>query len=165
MKQLGIQVVLILGVVLISWRLLAGSGQRVQALRRLGLLLLAAFAVWSIIDPLGGPLTWLARVLGVGRAADLVLYGLVVAFFSFVVTTFRRFRNMETRYTRLARRMALDDAVGPAQHRAARRAAASAEASTPLVQDLGPGRGGTDPLDGADTVEPAIPPRPTPEHP
>lgn len=161
MKQLGIQVVLILGVVLISWRLLAGSGQRVQALRRLGLLLLAAFAVWSIIDPTGGPLTWLADVLGVGRAADLVLYGLVVAFFSFVVTTFRRFRNMETRYTRLARRIALDDAVGPAEHRAARRAAARAAA----VKDLDPGRGGTDPLDGADTVEPAIPPRPTPEHP
>jgi hypothetical protein len=160
-KQLGIQVVLILGVLIISWRLLAGSGQRVQALRRLGLLLLAAFAVWSILDPLGGPLTWLARVLGVGRAADLVLYGLVVAFFGFVVTTFRRFRNMETRYTRLARRIALDEAVTPTQHRAARH---SIDGAAP-AKALDPGRGGTETIDGADTVEPAIPPRPTSEHP
>ena len=156
MKQLGIQVVLILGVLIIAWRLLAGSGQRVQALRRLGLLLLAAFAVWSILDPLGGPLTWLADLLGVGRAADLVLYGLVVAFFGFVVTTFRRFREMETRYTRLARRFALDETISPAQHRAARRAASA--------KGLELGRGATDEVDGADTVDPAIPPRPTSEH-
>jgi len=34
----------------------------------------------------------------------------VLAFFGFVVTTFRRFRDMEVRYTRLARRIALDEA-------------------------------------------------------
>ena len=34
-----------------------------------------------------------------------------MAFFGFVVTTYKRFRTMETRYTRLARRIALDEAV------------------------------------------------------
>jgi hypothetical protein len=72
------------------------------------------------------------------------------------VTTFRRFREMETRYTRLARRFALDETISPAQHRAARRAASA--------KGLELGRGATDEVDGADTVDPAIPPRPTSEH-
>ena len=50
------------------------------------------------------------RRSAIGRGADLILYGLVVAFLGFVVTTYKRFRAMETRYTRLARRIALDEA-------------------------------------------------------
>jgi hypothetical protein len=111
MRQLGIQLLLIAATLALSWRLLAGSGQRTQALRRLGLLVLAAFAVWSILDPRIWQ-RW-AEKLGIGRGADLILYGLVVAFFGFVVTTFKRFRAMETRYTKLARRIAIDEAPPP----------------------------------------------------
>ena len=111
MRQLAIQVLLIVGILVVAWRLLGSYGQRAQALRRLGLLLFAAFAVWSILDP--NILNQLADVLGIGRGADLVLYGLVLAFFGFVVTTFRRFRDMEVRYTRLARRIALDETPPP----------------------------------------------------
>ncbi|ADU47796.1 DUF2304 domain-containing protein [Intrasporangium calvum] len=109
-RQSVIQIILIAATLAIAWRLLAGSGQRTQAVRRLGLLALAGLAVYSIIDP---SKTWtsLAQALGVGRGADLILYGLVVAFLGFVVTTFKRFREMEVRYTRLARRIALDEAV------------------------------------------------------
>ena len=89
---------------------LLGAAQRTQALRRLGLLVFAAFAV--VLDP--RPATcgtaW-PELVGVGRGADLVLYALVVAFLGFVVTTYLRFRDMETRYTRLARRIALDEAA------------------------------------------------------
>ena len=115
-RQSVIQVLLIVGTLAVAWRLLLGSGQRTQALRRLGLLALAAFAVYSIIDPSG---TWtrVARWLGIGRGADLILYGLVVAFLGFVVTTYQRFRTMETRYTRLARRLALDESEPAAVHR------------------------------------------------
>lgn len=114
-RQSVIQVLLIVGTLAVAWRLLLGSGQRTQAVRRLGLLVLAALAVYSIIDPSG---TWtrVARWLGIGRGADLILYGLVVAFLGFVVTTYQRFRAMETRYTRLARRIALDESE-PAVHR------------------------------------------------
>lgn len=117
MNKLLIQLLLIAGTLVIAWRLLASYGQRAQALRRIGLLLLAAFAVWSILDPQ----VWqnLAAKLGIGRGADLILYALVVAFFGFVVTTFRRFRDLETRYTRLARRIALDEAVPPTHRRPA----------------------------------------------
>jgi len=114
MKQLGIQLLLILGILAISWRLLAGSGQRTQALRRIGLLLLAGFAIWSILDP--GIWNRIALRLGIGRGADLILYALVLAFFGFVVTTFKRFRAMETRYTKLARRIALDEAPQVRDH-------------------------------------------------
>lgn len=114
MKQLVVQVVLIVGTLAVSWRLLLGYGQRAQALRRLGLLLFAAFAVWSILDP--GVWTKLAKLVGIGRGADLILYGLVVAFFSFVVTTFKRFRDMEIRYTRLARRIAIDEVPPATSH-------------------------------------------------
>jgi hypothetical protein len=115
MRQLGIQLLLVVGTLAVAWRLLAGSGQRTQALRRLGLLALAGFAIWSIFFP--DVWTGLARRVGIGRGADLILYGLVVAFFGFVVTTYKRFRAMETRYTRLARRIALDESGPAAIHR------------------------------------------------
>jgi hypothetical protein len=115
MRQLGIQLLLVVGTLAIAWRLLAGSGQRTQALRRLGLLALAGFAIWSIFFP--DVWTGLAKRVGIGRGADLILYGLVVAFFGFVVTTYKRFRDMETRYTRLARRIALDESEPAAIHR------------------------------------------------
>jgi hypothetical protein len=114
MRQLTIQILLIAGTLAISWRLLMSYGQRAQALRRLGLIVLAAFAVWSILDP--SVWTRIAMKVGIGRGADLILYGLVVAFFGFVVTTFRRFRDMEGRYTRLARKLALSETLPPTQH-------------------------------------------------
>lgn len=112
MRQLAIQLLLIAGTLAIAWRLLMSYGQRAQAVRRMGLLVFAAFAIWSILDP--RIWTRLAQLVGIGRGADLILYGLVVAFFGFVVTTFRRFRELENRYTRLARRLALDEAGTPA---------------------------------------------------
>ncbi|MBC9822728.1 DUF2304 domain-containing protein [Terrabacter sp. MAHUQ-38] len=114
MRQLGIQLLLVVGTLAVAWRLLVGSGQRTQALRRLGLLALAGFAIWSIFFP--DVWTGLAKRVGIGRGADLILYGLVVAFFGFVVTTYKRFREMETRYTRLARRIALDEATPATGH-------------------------------------------------
>jgi hypothetical protein len=114
-RQSVIQILLIAAVLAIAWRLLIGSGQRTQAIRRLGLLFLLGIVIYSIIDP---SKTWtnLANALGIGRGADLILYGLVVAFLGFVVTTYTRFRAMENRYTRLARRIALDEARPAVEH-------------------------------------------------
>jgi len=112
MKIVLIQLVLIVVVVAVAVRLLRDRGARTQAVRRLALLVFAAFAVWSILFPT----VWnrIARLVGVGRGTDMVLYALVVAFLSFTVTTYVRFREFETRYTKLARRLALDEA-GPPQ--------------------------------------------------
>ena len=112
MKIALIQLVLIGVVILTAVRLLRGRGARTQAVRRLGLMLFAAFAVWSILFPS----VWnrIAKVVGVGRGTDMVLYALVVAFLSFTLTTYLRFRDFEARYTKLARRLALDES-GPPQ--------------------------------------------------
>ena len=92
-------------------RLFRSRGARAQAIRRLGLVLFASFAVVSILFPA----FWsrIATFVGVGRGTDMVLYALVVAFLSFTVTTYLRFRDLENRYTKLARRLALDEVARP----------------------------------------------------
>jgi len=107
-----IQVLLILVVILVVARLFRSRGARAQAIRRIGLVVFAAFAAVSILFP--DVWSRLARLVGVGRGTDLVLYALVVAFLSFTVTTYLRFRDLETNYTRLARRIALSEAPRPA---------------------------------------------------
>ena len=106
-----IQVLLIAVVVLVVARLFRSRGARAQAIRRIGLVVFAAFAAVSILFP--DVWTRIAHRLGVGRGTDLVLYALVVAFLSFTVTTYLRFRDLETNYTRLARRIALSEAPRP----------------------------------------------------
>lgn len=103
------QIVLVVFTMTIVWRLLRSGGQRTQAIRRLGFLILGVLAVLSILFPTLW--TRMANAVGVGRGTDLILYGLVVAFFGFVVTSFRRNRDLEIKYTRLARRIALDEAA------------------------------------------------------
>jgi hypothetical protein len=111
MKIVLIQVVLIAAVIAVMFRLMRGRGARTQALRRIGLIAFAGVAILSILFPN----TWnaLAHLLGVGRGTDMVLYSLVVAFLSFTITTYLRFRDFEARYTKLARRIALDEAPRP----------------------------------------------------
>ena len=106
-----IQVALIALVVLVVARLFRSRGARAQAIRRIGLVVFAAFAAVSILFP--DVWTTIAQKVGVGRGADLVLYALVVAFLSFTVTTYLRFRDLETNYTRLARKIALSDVKAP----------------------------------------------------
>jgi len=109
MKIVLIQVLLIAVVVAVVARLFRSRGARAQAIRRIGLVLFATFAVVSILVPN----VWnrIAHSVGVGRGTDMVLYALVVAFLSFTVTTYLRFRDLENRYTKLARRLALDEAA------------------------------------------------------
>ncbi len=107
MKLVFVQVLLIAVVVVVAARLFRSRGARAQAIRRLGVIAFVAFAVVSILLP--DVWTRVAQGVGVGRGTDLVLYSLVVAFLSFTVTTYLRFRDLETRYTKLARRIALEE--------------------------------------------------------
>jgi small membrane protein len=116
MRTLIIQLVLIAATGAIVWRFLSGVGQRSQAVRRIALLVFGVLAVASILFP--ETWTMAANFIGVGRGTDLILYMLVVAFFSFMATTFKRSRDADIRYTKLARRLALDEAVPPSVHRA-----------------------------------------------
>lgn len=106
--QIIVQIVLVLAVVVMSLALMrGGSNARHLAIRRIMLVLFALVAAFSIFFP--ELLTRVARLLGIGRGTDLVLYGLVVSFLVFMATTYQRFRHMEATLTKLSRRIALDE--------------------------------------------------------
>ena len=52
-------------------------------------------------------------MLGVSRGTDLLLYLLVVAFMFTTLSSYIRFRELELRYARLARAVALQNAIAP----------------------------------------------------
>ena len=108
-----IQVLLIVVVVLVVARLFRSRGARAQAIRRIGLVVFAAFAAVSILFPD----VWTSWPTSSASAAAPTWCStrLVVAFLSFTVTTYLRFRDLETNYTRLARRIALSEAPRPSE--------------------------------------------------
>ena len=78
---------------------------------KLGFLVLVIAAVWAILRP--DDLTILAKWLGVDRGTDLMLYALVIAFSFSTLSTYLRFKDLELRYARLARSIALEGAQPP----------------------------------------------------
>lgn len=103
-----IKIILIVALAVIALLLLRTSqGARHQAIRRLLLILFAVVTVGSVLVP--DLWNQVARRLGVGRGSDLLLYGLIIAFLGYTVTSYLRFRAMEQQLTRLARRLALDE--------------------------------------------------------
>jgi len=79
------------------------------ALRRIAYAGFVVVAVLAIIFP--QMLTVVANAIGVGRGADLLLYGLVVMFFAFVYTQYRNNVQQQRKLTLLARRLALLEAA------------------------------------------------------
>ena len=86
---------------------------RAKAGVKLGFVLFILAAVWAVLRP--DDLTVLANWLGVDRGTDLLLYILVIAFLFTTMSTWIRFREQELRYARLARAVALQSPVLPAQ--------------------------------------------------
>lgn len=104
-----IQLLLLLGIVATVIPLTRSAGARHQAIRRLllgGFVLLAVFAV---LFP--SVLTSVANVLGVGRGTDLLLYILVIAFLTYVSSSYRRLTGLNQKLTLLARELALTRAA------------------------------------------------------
>jgi hypothetical protein len=107
-----IQALLILAAALLFVLFLRRSQTaRLQAFKRIGFLLFCAFGVLAVVRP--GVMTWLANRVGVGRGTDLLLYILTVVFGFFALNTYLRFKDTEKRLTRLARAMAIRDAIPP----------------------------------------------------
>jgi len=107
-----IQFLLILAaLVLFTFFLRLSHTARLQAFKRIGFLLFCVFGVIAVLRP--GVMTWLANRVGVGRGTDLLLYMLVVVFAFFSLNTYLRFKDTERRLTKLARAMAIRDAVAP----------------------------------------------------
>jgi small membrane protein len=107
-----IQFILIaIAVVLFVFFIRSSHSVRTQAFKRIGFIIFLLLSLDAVLRP--NDTTWLAHKVGVGRGADLLLYMLVAAFAFYAVNTFLRFRNLERRFTDLARAVALRDAQLP----------------------------------------------------
>jgi hypothetical protein len=107
-----IQYLLIAAVVMLLVFFLRNHGTtRAAAGVKIGFVLFLVFGVVTVIRP--EELSKLATLLGVGRGTDLLLYVLVVGFGFATINTYLRFKELELRYARLARAIALSDAEEP----------------------------------------------------
>jgi hypothetical protein len=110
-----IKVILLVGVVAVTIMLTRSTtGARHQAIRRLLLIGFVLLAAMAILFP--AMLTRVAQFVGVGRGADLLLYGLTITFLGFVAASYRRMRVLEQRVTTLARELALREAIHDRAH-------------------------------------------------
>jgi hypothetical protein len=111
--QIVIKVILLIAIgglaLLVIW---PGRGARRLALRRVSLLCLIVIAALLVIFP--GLSNSLAQLVGVGRGADLLLYGLTLAFISYVIATRAHHSRIDLQITELARAHAIACAPRPA---------------------------------------------------
>ena len=87
----------------------ANLGAKQTAWRRLGILVFAIAAVVVVIFP--GITTTVARFVGVGRGADLLLYGLVIVVLYNMLMQAKQRNASERRLTKLAREVAITHTV------------------------------------------------------
>ena len=107
-----IQVLLIAAVVtLLVYLLRSRSDAKAKAGVKIGYLLFVVAAIYAILRP--DDTTVLANWLGVDRGADLLSYALIIAFVFTTLSTYLRFKELELRYARLARVVALQTARSP----------------------------------------------------
>jgi hypothetical protein len=104
-----IRAILIAGViVLLVWFLHQRTTTRGQAWSKLATLFLLLFAVCTIAWP--RIIDRLAHAVGVGRGADLLLYGLTLAFLANLLTNYMHHQDESAQMVRLTRKIAILDA-------------------------------------------------------
>lgn len=107
-----IQVLLIISVVaLLVYLLRSRKSAQSRAWVKVGYVLFVFAAGYAIVRP--NDTTVVAHWLGVARGADLMLYGLIIAFVFTTLSAYMRFKDLELRYARLARAVALEGAQTP----------------------------------------------------
>lgn len=107
-----IQALLILSIVaLLVYLVRSRRSAQTRAWVKVGFVLFVVAAVYAIVRP--DDTTVVANWLGVDRGADLLEYALIIAFLFTTMSTYLRFKDLELRYARLARAMALEGARAP----------------------------------------------------
>lgn len=97
-----IQPLLIVAVLLLLVYLLRSrSTAQAKAWVKLGFVVFVVAGIYAILRP--NDTTTLAHWLGLGRGTDLMLYALIIAFAFTTLSTYLRFKDLELRYSRLAR--------------------------------------------------------------
>lgn len=104
-----IQVLLIGGIVTIfAWFIMNPGSQQVHAWIKILAAALTTFGVVVIISP--NTSNRIARAIGVGRGADLLLYALAVAFLYLIFSLYTRGKDERAKFETLARTIALMEA-------------------------------------------------------
>jgi small membrane protein len=109
-----IQVLLIASVlVLLVYLLRSRASARSKAWVKVGYVLFVIASIYAILRP--DDTTIVANWVGVNRGADLITYVLIIAFAFTTLSTYMRFKDIELKYARLARAVALQSAQAPEQ--------------------------------------------------
>jgi hypothetical protein len=107
-----IQFLLIAAVVtLLVYLLRSRRNAKSRAWVKVGYVLFVIAAIYAIIRP--NDTTVVANWLGVARGADLLEYALIIAFLFTTLSAYMRFKDLELRYARLARAVALQNVRVP----------------------------------------------------
>lgn len=107
-----IQVLLIAAVIaLLVYLLRSRTNAKAKAWVKVGYVAFVILAIYAILRP--DDTTVLANWLGVRRGADLIVYALIIAFVFTTMSTYLRFKELELKYARLARAVALEGARTP----------------------------------------------------
>ena len=107
-----IQVLLITAVIaLLVYLLRSRTNAKAKAWVKVGYVLFVIAAIYAILRP--DDTTVVANWLGVDRGTDLLFYAMVIAFVFTTLSTYLRFKELELRYARLARAVALQSARVP----------------------------------------------------
>lgn len=106
-----IQVLLICAIVALFSLLRSRTSAKSRAWVKVGYVTFVFAGVYAVLRP--DDTTVLAHWLGVDRGTDLMLYALIIAFIFTTLSTYMRFKDLELRYARLARAVALEGAQGP----------------------------------------------------
>jgi hypothetical protein len=106
-----IQVLLIFAIVALFSLLRSRTNAKSRAWVKIGYVGFVFAGVYAVIRP--DDTTVVAHWLGVDRGTDLMLYALIIAFIFTTLSTYMRFKDLELRYARLARAIALQGARTP----------------------------------------------------
>jgi hypothetical protein len=108
-----IQVLLIAAIVALFGLLRSRTSAKSRAWVKVGYVGFVFAGVYAVLRP--DDTTVVAHWLGVARGTDLMLYVLIIAFIFTTLSTYMRFKDLELRYARLARAVALQGARAPEQ--------------------------------------------------
>ncbi|MEE6170112.1 MULTISPECIES: DUF2304 domain-containing protein [unclassified Mycolicibacterium] len=107
-----IQALLIVSVLaLLMYLLNSRRSARSKAWVKVGFVLFVVAGIYAILRP--DDTTVVANWLGVKRGTDLMEYVLIIAFVFVTLSAYLRFKDLELKYARLARSVALQNARVP----------------------------------------------------
>jgi small membrane protein len=98
-------------VALLVYLLRSRRSAQSKAWVKVGYLVFVLAGIYAVLRP--NDTTVVAHWLGVDRGTDLMLYALIIAFSFTTLSTYLRFKDLELRYARLARAVAIEGAQAP----------------------------------------------------